>query len=729
MTGMLERYDDLLMAGAMDPDHYRAVVRQLCLVHHGTQAAARAERLLGVVALLGRGTRELPRLARLACAMALETPDPVHFDGSSLPGWIRGILADSASWAYFAQDVIVRPTPAGRWLRDDQGGWAFVPERISAALFYRTRGSDDWEPYTPKKGANAGKPMEKNSQTGAIRPVGGSRPAAHQDGPGQQHRDKPRTLDAARAKSRRDNKRGGSQGEDGRPRESKRAREQRERQDGRHLSRALHDIFGGLARRVKEMGAAGWDRLSKQVMQSPEIKELARQIGYRPGRLHGLPGKALEAIADPRRQPAGAHFPLARRGEVPDLSSADTHHPAREVKEKPIPLAEAAKGGLPGHGSGHQKSEAQQKGLPDTPTPRAAKAVREVSKYAERMGEKRVRAAVGKAIEGLSFPEAMHVYRTLIPHKEQAGMPVPRSSREVASAVLRGLASAAPRGDAGALIARDRHAWATASTIAQSLGDQHAQNVRASALNKRQAVEQAKRIADRPGGPKDQQAEEMIQRQQDVDASVEAVAAQGRKTIMASLLGHGDPSKIDAQESEGHDVGQANRDVAAKAVKWLGVVLRDAPTIKVRLEIAPKGRAHAIVPKNPGDPVIIRLRKEGSSEQAIIHELGHAIEVSVPGAKEAATKFLEYRCGNEKMRDMGEVGGRPGEMGRKDNFDKHFSPDRAHYVGKTYKGGETEVISMGLDQMYKDPVGFAKNDPEYFALIHGILSGSGRKEK
>ena len=48
---------------------------------------------------------------------------------------------------------------------------------------------------------------------------------------------------------------------------------------------------------------------------------------------------------------------------------------------------------------------------------------------------------------------------------------------------------------------------------------------------------------------------------------------------------------------------------------------------------------------------------------------------------------------------------------------------------RRYKGGETEVISMGLDQMYSDPVGFAKNDPEYFALIHGILSGSARKEK
>jgi hypothetical protein len=30
---------------------------------------------------------------------------------------------------------------------------------------------------------------------------------------------------------------------------------------------------------------------------------------------------------------------------------------------------------------------------------------------------------------------------------------------------------------------------------------------------------------------------------------------------------------------------------------------------------------------------------------------------------------------------------------------------------------------MGMEMMYRDPVGFAKKDPEYFAFIHNTLRG------
>ena len=46
------------------------------------------------------------------------------------------------------------------------------------------------------------------------------------------------------------------------------------------------------------------------------------------------------------------------------------------------------------------------------------------------------------------------------------------------------------------------------------------------------------------------------------------------------------------------------------------------------------------------------------------------------------------------------------------------------YVGKVYEmTGDTEIISMGMQWMYNDPVGFHEKDPDHFDLILRILKG------
>ena len=67
------------------------------------------------------------------------------------------------------------------------------------------------------------------------------------------------------------------------------------------------------------------------------------------------------------------------------------------------------------------------------------------------------------------------------------------------------------------------------------------------------------------------------------------------------------------------------------------------------------------------------------------------------------------------------------EIGRDDDFGKAFGKQDAFYVGKHYADGSTEIISMGLEKLYKDPVKFAQDDPEYCAFLVGILEGSLRK--
>ena len=89
--------------------------------------------------------------------------------------------------------------------------------------------------------------------------------------------------------------------------------------------------------------------------------------------------------------------------------------------------------------------------------------------------------------------------------------------------------------------------------------------------------------------------------------------------------------------------------------------------------------------------------------------------------------------GDEKSRRLSDITGDPGyedhEVGRVDNFAAVFGK-RAAYVGKQYENDyATEVLSMGLEEMYRDPVGFAKADPDYFDFVVGVMrSGKGKKK-
>jgi hypothetical protein len=120
------------------------------------------------------------------------------------------------------------------------------------------------------------------------------------------------------------------------------------------------------------------------------------------------------------------------------------------------------------------------------------------------------------------------------------------------------------------------------------------------------------------------------------------------------------------------------------------------------------------------------------SPEVIVHEFGHAVEESFrtgPFDKvvDRSVQFLKYRVGDEKptsMRDKFGTTFTADEMGRKDKFDQTFSEVRAYYVGKDYGNQATEILSMGLQEFYSDPVRFAKTDPEFTKYVMGILDGS-----
>jgi hypothetical protein len=107
----------------------------------------------------------------------------------------------------------------------------------------------------------------------------------------------------------------------------------------------------------------------------------------------------------------------------------------------------------------------------------------------------------------------------------------------------------------------------------------------------------------------------------------------------------------------------------------------------------------------------------------IVHELGHHIEARSLPIHEAAIQFLRER----------QRGGGPENDTRKlkdiipnSNYDDDewaFKDKFIHpYIGKSYPNNSaSEVISMGVQYLYEDPVKLATEDPDFFRFIYRTL--------
>lgn len=135
-----------------------------------------------------------------------------------------------------------------------------------------------------------------------------------------------------------------------------------------------------------------------------------------------------------------------------------------------------------------------------------------------------------------------------------------------------------------------------------------------------------------------------------------------------------------------------------------------------------------------GTRATIGVDPDFTEDYTFVHEVGHHLECNVPGLREAAVAFVKRRTAkspNRKLKDLfPKAHYSDSETGNQDDFAKTFGESSSWYVGKTYaltdKGKKkefTEIVSMGLQHLYTDPVGFAKSDPEYCALIINAMRG------
>ncbi len=115
-----------------------------------------------------------------------------------------------------------------------------------------------------------------------------------------------------------------------------------------------------------------------------------------------------------------------------------------------------------------------------------------------------------------------------------------------------------------------------------------------------------------------------------------------------------------------------------------------------------------------------------SSKFTLMHELGHSLEKDERVFK-SAVDFLLERTKNNPLRSLRELNRAYAlsEVYKEGGF---FSP----YVGKFYRARSasskqyngliaTEIVSMGIEQMYRNPVLFYKKDKGHFEFIYNLF--------
>jgi len=211
-----------------------------------------------------------------------------------------------------------------------------------------------------------------------------------------------------------------------------------------------------------------------------------------------------------------------------------------------------------------------------------------------------------------------------------------------------------------------------------------------------------------------------------VDAQREANDIAHRVLDEALLVKEQAPLRLDADNGTVFNWKQSEREVqterAERAMRWLAT-MADPSTIDplfatVRLHNTDgyDGRGGW-----SGGSTNAFSARSGWETKTYVHELGHYFEERNPGVHEAAVAFLRDRTTGQPDRKIESL-----LVGMGYDLDETSRPDAfVHpYVGKVYEDYRaTEVVSMGLEMLYRDPVGFARDDPEHFDLVVGMLKG------
>lgn len=256
--------------------------------------------------------------------------------------------------------------------------------------------------------------------------------------------------------------------------------------------------------------------------------------------------------------------------------------------------------------------------------------------------------------------------------------------------------------------------------VAQRFEQEQAQvQAELKAIERQQWAHQiAREYSDEAGQQESQQTLQALERQQlSTLGRLEGTREAYAKAILETL-DHGEARPQGRMffdpGSEGQTLPEYTQAYAQSAMEFIQTVLSPRVIDFFSVQVSPTDTfPHFMKPENR---VYIR---EGDPPETAVHEIAHALEHWKPSAfKPRLMAFWQERTQGQEMQVY---------KGKMAFVRDHF----AHwYMGRLYprpRGGEDEggleLFSMGLELLYSDPVGLARNDPEFFDLMLDLLQG------
>jgi hypothetical protein len=106
--------------------------------------------------------------------------------------------------------------------------------------------------------------------------------------------------------------------------------------------------------------------------------------------------------------------------------------------------------------------------------------------------------------------------------------------------------------------------------------------------------------------------------------------------------------------------------------------------------------------------------------EVVVHEAANWLEESDPKIHAKVQKFFESRTAGEKWQKLSEL------MGNRNYSETEVAkPDKwlRTYMGKKTNSTNSEILSMGMEVIYKAPVDFAKADPRILCFHIQYIKG------